>query len=138
MNYPIAIVTGGAGFIGSHMVDLLLDNNYEVRVIDNLSGGHERNLAHRAADPKLHFENLDICKLEMNSSVFRDAKYVFHFAGIGDIVPSIEEPIAYMQTNVQGTVRVLEASRSVGIEKVVYAASSSCISLEVTSIPGTD
>ena len=76
MNSPIAIVTGGAGFIGSHMVDVLLDSNFEVRVIDNLSGGHERNLAHRAADPKLHFENLDICKLEMNSTVFRDAKYV--------------------------------------------------------------
>ena len=56
----IAVVTGGAGFIGSHMVDILLDNDFEVRVIDNLSGGHERNLAHRINDPRLHFEKADI------------------------------------------------------------------------------
>ena len=132
MNSPIAIVTGGAGFIGSHMVDVLLDSDFEVRVIDNLSGGHTRNLAHRASDPRLHFEKADICKLESDNSLFRGAKFLFHFAGIGDIVPSIEQPIAYMQTNVQGTVRVLEASRSAKIEKFVYAASSSCYGLATT------
>ena len=132
MNSPIAIVTGGAGFIGSHMVDLLLDSDFEVRVIDNLSGGHERNLAHRASDPRLRFEKADICNLEPDNSLFRNAKFVFHFAGIGDIVPSIEHPIEYMQTNVQGTVRVLEASRSAQIEKFVYAASSSCYGLADT------
>ncbi|MFA4910594.1 MAG: NAD-dependent epimerase/dehydratase family protein [Desulfobacteria bacterium] len=129
---PIAIVTGGAGFIGSHMVDVLLDNEFEVRVIDNLSGGHERNLAHRASDPRLHFEKADICNLEPGSSLFQGANYVFHFAGIGDIVPSIEHPIAYMQTNVQGTVRVLEAARSAGVNKFLYAASSSCYGLAAT------
>lgn len=128
----IAIVTGGAGFIGSHMVDILLDNDFEVRVIDNLSGGHERNLAHRATDLRLHFEQADICDLEPGSSLFHDATYVFHFAGIGDIVPSIEKPIAYMQTNVQGTVRVLEAARSAGVKNFVYAASSSCYGLATT------
>tara|TARA_B110000438_G_scaffold290744_1_gene326865 strand:- start:337 stop:1347 length:1011 start_codon:yes stop_codon:yes gene_type:complete len=129
MNHQIAIVTGGAGFIGSHMVDLLLDNNFEVRVIDNLSGGHERNLAHRVSNPNLHFDNLDICSLRPENAIFKDANLVFHFAGIGDIVPSIENPIDYMQTNVQGTVRVLEAARSAKIEKFVYAASSSCYGL---------
>lgn len=129
---PIAVVTGGAGFIGSHMVDVLLDNNIEVRVIDNLSGGHERNLAHRASNPQLHFEKADICNLEPDSSLFKGAKYVFHFAGIGDIVPSIENPISYMKTNVQGTVRVLEAARTAGITKLVYAASSSCYGLAET------
>ncbi|MCX6122165.1 MAG: GDP-mannose 4,6-dehydratase [Ignavibacteriales bacterium] len=129
---PIAIVTGGAGFIGSHMVDVLLDNDFEVRVIDNLSGGHERNLSHRASDPWLHFEKKDICYLESDNSLFHGAKYVFHFAGIGDIVPSIEHPIAYMQTNVQGTVRVLEAARSAGVDKLIYAASSSCYGLATT------
>jgi len=132
MSRPIAIVTGGAGFIGSHMVDLLLDNDFEVRVIDNLSGGHERNLAHRASDTKLHFEKADICNLEPESTIFKGANFVFHFAGIGDIVPSIEHPIDYMQTNVQGTVRVLEASRSAKIKKFVYAASSSCYGLAAT------
>lgn len=128
----IAIVTGGAGFIGSHMVDLLLENDFEVRVIDNLSGGHERNLADHAKDSRLHFEENDICKLEPGSKFFQGASFVFHFAGIGDIVPSIEQPIAYMQTNVQGTVRVLEASRFAGIKKFVYAASSSCYGLATT------
>jgi UDP-glucose 4-epimerase len=128
----IAVVTGGAGFIGSHMVDILLDNDIEVRVIDNLSGGHERNLAHRAKDSRLHFEKADICSLEPGSDLFQGANYVFHFAGIGDIVPSIEHPIAYMQTNVQGTVRVLEAARAAGVNKFVYAASSSCYGLAAT------
>ena len=129
---PIAIVTGGAGFIGSHMVDLLLAEGYEVRVIDNLSGGHEKNLAHHLHNSDLHLIKEDICKLEPNNLAFKDAKYVFHFAGIGDIVPSIEKPIEYMQTNVQGTVRVLEASRTAGVNKFVYAASSSCYGLAET------
>ena len=129
---PIAVVTGGAGFIGSHMVDILLENDFDVRVIDNLSGGHERNLAHHTSDPRFHFEKADICNLESHSSIFKGATFVFHFAGIGDIVPSIEHPIAYMQTNVQGTVRVLEAARSAGVNKLVYAASSSCYGLANT------
>lgn len=129
---PIAIVTGGAGFIGSHMVDVLLDNDFEVRVVDNLSGGHERNLAHRANDSRLHFEKTDIRTLEPGGSLFQGIKYVFHFAGIGDIVPSIEKPIEYMSTNVQGTVRVLECARHAAVDKFVYAASSSCYGLAST------
>ena len=132
MSRPISVVTGGAGFIGSHMVDLLLGEGYEVRVIDNLSGGHERNLAHHASNADLKLEKFDICQLNPDCEIFRGAKYVFHFAGIGDIVPSIEQPISYMNTNVQGTVRVLEASRAAGIEKFVYAASSSCYGLAST------
>lgn len=58
VSRPIAVVTGGAGFIGSHMVDLLLERNYTVRVIDNLVGGRETNLAHHAADPRLSFERI--------------------------------------------------------------------------------
>ena len=129
---PIAVVTGGAGFIGSHMVDLLLENDFEVRVIDNLSGGHERNLAHHSKNGDLNLEIKDICQLAENCSVFKGAKYIFHYAGIGDIVPSIEKPTDYMYNNVQGTVRVLEASRTGSIEKFVYAASSSCYGLAST------
>jgi UDP-glucose 4-epimerase len=128
----IAIVTGGAGFIGSHMVDLLLSEGYEVRVLDNFSGGHEGNLRHHSENLNLHVEKSDICQLASNSNIFKGAKYTFHFAGIGDIVPSIEKPIEYMNTNVQGTVRVLEASRSAGIKKFIYAASSSCYGLATT------
>ena len=129
---PVAVVTGGAGFIGSHMVDLLLARDFEVRVLDNLTGGHEKNLAHHAGDARLSTAWKDIREIDPGDTVFSGAKYVFHFAGIGDIVPSIERPIDYMDVNVQGTVRVLEAARAAGVEKLVYAASSSCYGLADT------
>jgi UDP-glucose 4-epimerase len=125
----IAIVTGGAGFIGSHMVDLLLERGFEVRVIDNLVGGRESNLAHHARDPRLSFEKLDVRDLAAPSALLEGARFVFHFAGIGDIVPSIQRPLEYMSANVQGTACVLEAARAAGVEKLVYAASSSCYGL---------
>ncbi len=132
MNHQIAVVTGGAGFIGSHMVDLLLAQGYEVRVIDNLLGGHEKNFIQHANNPNFHFEQLDILKLQPDSVLFKQAQYVFHFAGIGDIVPSIEEPLRYMETNVLGTVHVLQAARAAKVKKLVYAASSSCYGLAAT------
>src|SRR5262249_44814138 len=87
---------------------------------------------HHAHNPDLAFERLDIRALPASSSMFAGACYVFHFAGIGDIVPSIERPVEYMETNVQGTVRVLEAARAAGVTKFVYAASSSCYGLAAT------
>lgn len=129
---PVAVVTGGAGFIGSHMVDVLLARDFDVRVIDNLTGGRESNLAHHAGDARLSTDWKDIRDIEPDDAMFADAKYVFHFAGIGDIVPSIERPVDYMDVNVQGTVRVLEAARAAGVEKLVYAASSSCYGLADT------
>jgi UDP-glucose 4-epimerase len=126
---PVAVVTGGAGFIGSHMVDAALSAGYSVRVIDNLTGGHRANLDHLKGNADLACYWQDIRQLEPDSAIFAGARYVFHFAGIGDIVPSIEQPIQYMDTNVQGTVRVLECARAAGVEKFVYAASSSCYGL---------
>jgi UDP-glucose 4-epimerase len=128
----IAVVTGGAGFIGSHMVDLLIDRGYEVRVIDNLTGGHRKNLDHLSDHPKLSCHWQDIRELEAGSEIFKNARFVFHFAGIGDIVPSIERPAEYMDVNVQGTVRVLECARAAGVKKLVYASSSSCYGLAAT------
>ena len=125
----IAVITGGAGFIGSHMVDLLLSKKYKVNVIDNLSGGHKKNLTHHKKNSDLKFEKSDICKLKKTHKFFKNADFVFHFAGIGDIVPSIENPDNYMQTNIQGTVKVLEAARYNGIKKFVYSASASCYGL---------
>jgi UDP-glucose 4-epimerase len=130
---PVAIVTGGAGFIGSHMVDVLLGQGFEVRVIDNLVGGREENLAHHANNPAMVLERRDIRSFAADDTLFRGAKYVIHFAGIGDIVPSIERPLEYMSTNVQGTVQMLECARQAGVEKFVYAASSSCYGL--ASVP---
>jgi UDP-glucose 4-epimerase len=126
---PAAVVTGGAGFIGSHMVDALLAEGFAVRVIDNLAGGHRSNLDHHKGNPDLAYYWQDIRQLVPDSPIFAGARYVFHFAGIGDIVPSIEQPTQYMDTNVQGTVRVLECARHAGVDKFVYAASSSCYGL---------
>jgi len=126
---PTAVVTGGAGFIGSHMVDLLLARGYRVRVIDNLAGGREANLAHHSNESRLSFEQIDIRRLNHGELSFQDVELVFHFAGIGDIVPSIERPSEYMDVNVQGTVNVLECARAANAKKFVYAASSSCYGL---------
>jgi UDP-glucose 4-epimerase len=125
----LAIVTGGAGFIGSHMVDLLIKKGLAVRVIDNMIGGHEKNLAKHASDKNVTIERKDIRELDPTGTLFKDAEFVFHFAGIGDIVPSIEHPIDYMDVNVQGTVRVLECAKAANVKKFVYAASSSCYGL---------
>lgn len=133
---PIAIVTGGAGFIGSHMVDLLVDCGFAVRVIDSLVGGRVANLAHHAKNADVTLREADIRDFKPGDSLFDGARYVFHFAGIGDIVPSIERPLEYMSVNVQGTVHMLECARAAnggrGVEKFVYAASSSCYGLAHT------
>jgi UDP-glucose 4-epimerase len=129
---PIAIVTGGAGFIGSHMVDALVEQGYAVRVIDNMVGGREENLSQHRQNPGVVLEQRDIRSFSPDDALFRGAKYVVHFAGIGDIVPSIEQPMEYMSANVQGTVHMLECARHAGVQKFVYAASSSCYGLAQT------
>jgi UDP-glucose 4-epimerase len=126
MTQRIAVVTGGAGFIGSHTVDALLSRGYAVRVIDDLRGGRLANLVHVHPGPDVEFHEVDICTLEANSAIFTGVDLVLHFAGIGDIVPSVEHPVDYLETNVMGTVKVLEASRHAGVRRFVYAASSSC------------
>src|SRR5215475_3015900 len=133
---PISVVTGGAGFIGSHMVDLLLERGYEVRVIDSLVGGNEANLEHHKRNSRLIAEFRDIRDYQPKDKLFSAARHVFHFAGIGDIVPSIEDPAEYLSSNVQGTVSMLECARHAGVAKFVYAASSSCYGL--ASVPTSE
>lgn len=124
-----ALVTGGAGFIGSHLVDLLLLEGCSVIVVDDLRGGHVSNLEQHADNPNLQFAEVNILSVDLGSDLFEDVDVVFHLAGIGDIVPSIERPLEYMDVNVQGTVRVLDRARQAKVKKVVYAASSSCYGL---------
>ena len=85
----IALITGGAGFIGSHLADLLLIKKYEVRVIDNLIGGRIENIKHNLKNENFYFRKIDINKLSKKDSFFKNVNYVFHLAGIGDVVPSI-------------------------------------------------
>ena len=127
-----AVVTGGAGFIGSHMVDLLVRNGYEVTVIDNLVNGRLDNIEHHKG--KIKFVQADIGDYNISlDEYFEDVAYVFHYAALADIVPSINNPIKYHQANVDGTIRVLEASRkSKSLKKFVYAASSSCYGIPNT------
>ena len=129
----IALVTGGAGFIGSHMVDLLIEEGFQVNVIDNFVGGSKKNLKHLAKESQLNVWNEDIRNLKNDHDAFKNVEFVFHFAGIGDIVPSISNPIEYLDVNVIGTTRVLECSRAANVKKFVYAASSSCYGL--ASVP---
>jgi UDP-glucose 4-epimerase len=121
-----AVVTGGAGFIGSHMVDLLIDRGFEVLVVDNFATGRRENLEQHRNEPRCVVHEADVCRLSPDTSLFQGVDYVFHFAGIGDIVPSIERPLDYMHANVNGTLAALEAARRAGVRKFVYAASSSC------------
>ena len=137
MSAKVAVVTGGAGFIGSHMVDLLLERGYRVRALDNLLAGRLENLEHHRAEPRLEFVERDVRSLAADDPVVGGVSYVFHFAGIGDIVPSIDRPTEYMSVNVMGTVHALEAARHAGVEKFVYAASSSCYGL-AEELPTTE
>lgn len=123
------IVTGGAGFIGSHMVDLLMKKNYTVIVIDNLSNGRKLNIKNHLNKKNFFLKKLDICKIKKESEWLKNTDYIFHFAGIGDIVPSIQNPSKYNHVNVQGTVNMLEIARHNKIKKFIYAASSSCYGL---------
>ncbi len=134
---PLAVVTGGVGFVGSHLVDLLVERGYRVSIVDDLSGGHQKNIQHHTSNADVDFVNQDIRTLEASSAIFVGARYVFHLAGISDIVPSVERPADYMDINVQGTVRVLEAARCANVEKLVYAASSSCYGI-AEELPTTE
>lgn len=121
-----ALVTGGAGFIGSHLVDLLLQENIEVVVLDNLQGGWMKNLEKAKSNPNFSFYRTDITKRREIQPFFENVDWIFHLAAKADIVPSIEKPRKYFETNVDGTFNVLEAARKNNIKRFVYAASSSC------------
>ena len=125
------LVTGGAGFIGSHLVERLLADGHRVRVLDNLSTGRLLNLAHVQSDPNLTVEEVDIAGANI-SRYFSGIDWVFHLAALADIVPSIQHPLAYHHSNVDGTVAVLEAARHAGVKRLLYTASSSCYGIPDT------
>ena len=121
-----SIVTGGAGFIGSHVTDRLLKEGHAVTVVDNSATGRPDNLQHHKGNPDLRVEQQDINDLTALTRLFAGADRLYHLAALADIVPSIVNPVDYYRANVNGTMCVMEAARLCGVKKVVYAASSSC------------
>jgi UDP-glucose 4-epimerase len=119
------LITGGAGFIGSHLAELLVSLGHEVVVVDNLVSGRLDNLEDLLARGRTRFHQLDVADRAALAPTFADVDWVFHLAGIADIVPSVENPTAYYDTNVTGTLNVLECARNAGVKRLVYAASSS-------------
>jgi UDP-glucose 4-epimerase len=120
------LVTGGAGFIGSHLVERLLADGHSMVVLDNFSTGRMENLAQVRDEGRLEVYRTDIARFSEIAGYFKSVDWVFHLAARADIVPSIQEPLAYHEANVDGTIAVLEAARAAGVRRFVYAASSSC------------
>ena len=119
------LVTGGAGFIGSNLVEKLIRLGHQVVVLDNLSTGRLSNL--NKVKSKIEFVEVDITNRKKSiDDYFNDIDWVFHLAGLADIVPSIKNPDSYFQVNVKGTLNILEASKKAKIKKLIYAASASC------------
>src|SRR5262245_23301499 len=117
-----AVVTGGAGFIGSHTVDKLLSLGHKVAVIDNFSTGRPDNLKHHQGNASLELIGADVNDPK-TAAAYKGADWVIHLAALADIVPSIERPVDYYKSNAQGTLSVLENARAAGVKRVVYAAS---------------
>lgn len=120
------LVTGGAGFIGSHLVDSLLHNGHQVTVVDNLSVGRISNIEGHLGSPQMVFVEGDIADRSFMDKLEGEFDWIFHLAALADIVPSIENPIKYFDANVTGTLHMAEFARARKISKLVFAASSSC------------
>ena len=120
------LVTGGAGFIGSHLVEKLAAKGYKVFVVDNFSSGSLKNLS--TIKKNIFIKKVDISNYKSLKKVFLNNKIecIFHLAGKADIVPSIRNPKVYFDTNVKGTFNLLELARIHGVKKIIYTASSTC------------
>ena len=122
------VITGGAGFIGSHLVENLLSENKikKIYLIDNFLDGSKKNISKFQNHKKLKVIKADITKINSIKKYFKGIHSVLHLAAIADIVPSIENPRSYINTNFNGTINILECMRMFGVKKIIYAASSSC------------
>lgn len=117
------LVTGGAGFIGSHLVDALLAAGATVRVLDNFATGRRENLAHCL--DAIDLVEADLREADACRKAVAGCRIVFHQAALGSVPRSIEDPATSLAVNVQGTAHVFDAARREGVERVVYASSSS-------------
>lgn len=126
------VVTGGAGFVGSHTVDALLGQGHEVAIIDDLSTGFRGNL-----DPRALFHEMDICNGPGVEAVFNEFRpqAVIHFAAQMDVRVSTRIPDVDAQINIGGTINVLQSCRAVGVERVVYSASGGTVYGDIVALP---
>jgi len=118
-----AVVTGGAGFIGSHIADRLTGQGYQVVIIDDLSTGNKENIAALLKQNNIEFIEGSIVDLSLLNKLFRGVDYVFHLAAIPSVPRSIKNPQASHEVNITGTLNVLLAARDTGVKKVIYASS---------------
>ena len=114
------LVTGGAGFIGGHLVDALIKRGHEVSVLDNLSAGNKKNV-----HPKAKFHRVDICDFKKIRPMFLGVDFVFHLAAIPRVPVSILNPVETSKVNILGTVNVFKAAAEAKVKRVVFASSSS-------------
>ena len=124
MKFKNSVITGGAGFVGSNLVDRLVSIGHKVIVLDNFVSGKKSNLSHHSE------KNVKIIKIDISDKnldkYFKKADYIFHLAALAEIIPSFKDPNKYFKNNVIGTLNVLKAAKKVKIKKLIYAASSSC------------
>lgn len=121
----VFLVTGGAGFIGSNLCEALLEMGYQVRCLDNLSTGKRENVELFLDNPNYTFLEKDICDLDACMEACKGVDYVLNQAAWGSVPRSIEMPLFYEETNIRGTLNMMEAARQNGVKKFVYASSSS-------------
>lgn len=121
----VFLVTGGAGFIGSNLCEALLEMGYQVRCLDNLSTGKKENVELFLDHPRYTFLEKDIRDLDACMEACNGADYVLHQAAWGSVPRSIEMPLFYEETNIRGTLNMMEAARQNGVKKFIYASSSS-------------
>jgi len=119
------LITGGAGFIGSNLVDYFLERGHEVVCLDNLATGFEENIKHNFGNPKFNFINGDIRDFEICKEAVQGCDFVSHQAALGSVPRSIKDPINTNSVNIDGFLNTLIATRDEGIKRFVYAASSS-------------
>jgi len=120
------IVTGGAGFIGSNLVEALAHKGHSITIIDNFSTGRKQNLIKFSNHSNIKIINKNISNISEIQQYFENVDWVFHLAALADIVPSIVHPLPYHHSNVDGTIAVIEAARRANVKRFIYAASSSC------------
>lgn len=132
------LVTGAAGFIGSHLCDLLLSKGHEVIGLDDMSTGRESNLRLARSHPHFRMVLGSVLDIKPESLAAENIDWIFHLAGRADLVPSIQKPEEYYRVNVEGTFRILECARAWNIKRFIYTASSTCYGLaEQTPTPET-